>query len=302
METPMIRAWMGLLTLVAAASATRAADLPPLADTTPEHAHFPGKFVWADLFTGDPDSALAFYRGLFGWEGTTIQRTTRSGVHPYIVLRNQGEPVAGIARLPSRMPEPARGRWIGYVSVDSVQAALATVTTQHGRVLFPAKELPQRGTQAIFIDPEGGELGLLQSSSGDPGEYAADMGEWTWAQLFAKDPAALGRFYAAVVGWEILPDPRGQRPDVFVATSGEYSRASLAPIGPRPGAHPGWLLLIRVPDVKATVAKVGALGGRVLVPPSDAPAEYWRAVIADPTGAVLGLVQLQAPDEPKEEP
>ena len=279
-----------------------AAEFPPLSETTPAGAHFPGKFIWADLFTADPAAAQTFYTGLFGWEATPIERTTPSGPHTYIVLANGGEPVAGLARLPSRMPDAVHGRWVGYVSVPDVAKALTTATAAGGRVLFPAKDLPRRGTQAIFVDPEGAELGVLHSSAGDPGEYTPDTGDWTWAQLFARDPAAEGRFYASVAGWEVLPDTRGDRPNVFVLASGGYSRASVTPLPPRPTAKPGWLLFVRVADVKAAAAKALSLGGRVLVAPSDAPTEYWRAVIADPMGAVIGLVQLQEPGQPKEQP
>ncbi|HEX7501517.1 MAG TPA: VOC family protein, partial [Polyangia bacterium] len=198
--------------------------------------------------------------------------------------------------------ETAHGRWVGYVSVPDVAKALAAATAAGGRVLFPAKDLPRRGTQAIFADPEGAELGVLHSSSGDPGEYASEPGDFVWAQLFARDPAAEGRFCASIAGWEVLPDTRGDRPNVFVVASGGYSRASVAPLAPRPQAKPGWLLFVRVADVKAAAAKAISLGGRVLVAPSDAPTAHWRAVIADPTGAVIGLVQLQEPGKPKEQP
>jgi hypothetical protein len=99
-----------------------------------------------------------------------------------------------------------------------------------------------------------------------------------------------------------LPDSRADHPGAFVLTSGGYSRASVAPLPPRPQAKPGWLLFVRVADVKAAAAKAISLGGRVLVAPSDAPTDYWRAVIADPTGAVIGLVQLQGPSQFKEQP
>jgi predicted enzyme related to lactoylglutathione lyase len=292
---------LGLI-LCGAVATAGATDLPPLSDTAPTGEHFPGKFIWADLFTADPAAAQAFYTGLFGWEATTIERATTSGTHSYIALANGGEPVAGIARRPSRMPDAVHGRWVGYVSVPDVAKALAAATAAGGRVLFPARDLPLRGTQAIFVDPEGAELGVLHSSSGDPGEYASDPGDLIWAQLFARDPAAEGRFYASIAGWEALPDTRSDRPNVFVLASGGYSRASVAPLPPRPQAKPGWLLFVRVADVKAAAAKAISLGGRVLVAPSDAPAEYWRAVIADPTGAVIGLVQLQEPGKPEEQP
>ena len=290
------------LVLCGAAALASAADLPPLADTTPTGERYPGKFIWADLFTADPAAAQAFYTGLFGWEASTIERNTPSGAHPYIILTNGGEPVAGIALRSSRMPGPVQGRWVGYVSVPDVAQTLATATAAGARVLFPAKELPRRGTQAILVDPEGAEIGVLHSSAGDPGEYAPDPGDWTWAQLFARDPAAAGQFYASVAGLEVLPDTRGNQPNAFVLASGGYSRASVAPVPPRPKAKPGWLLFVRVADVKAAAAKAVSLGGRVLVAPSDVPTAYWRAVIADPTGAVIGLVQLQQSAKPAEAP
>ena len=280
----------------------RAADLPPLADTTPQGEHFPGKFVWADLFTADPASAQAFYTGLLGWGATPVERATPSGTHTYIVLANGGEPVAGIARRSPRRAGAAPGLWVGYVSVPDVAKALAAATAGGGRVLFPAKDLPRRGTQAILVDPEGAELGVLHSSSGDPGEYAPDPGDWTWAQLFATEPAAEGRFYGSVAGWDLLPETRSGRSDAFVLVSGGYSRGRVGPLSPRPNARPGWLLFVRVADVKAAAAKAAELGGRVLVAPGDAPTAYWRAVVADPTGAVFGLVQLQQTDQPKEQP
>lgn len=290
------------LALWAAVAMAGAAELPPLADTTPAGDRFPGKFIWADLFTPDPATAQAFYTGLFGWEATPITRPTPSGTQTYVILTNGGEPVAGLARRSARMAEAIHGRWVGYVSVPDVAKALAAATAAGGRVLFPAKDLPKRGTQAIFIDPEGAELGVLHSSAGDPGEYIPDAGDFTWAQLFGRDPTAEGGFYSSVAGWEVLSDTREARPNVFILASGGYSRGSVVPLPARPNARPGWLLFVRVADVKAAVTKAVSLGGRVLVAPREVPTEYWRAVVADPTGAVIGLVQLQEPGPPEEQP
>jgi predicted enzyme related to lactoylglutathione lyase len=128
------------------------------------------------------------------------------------------------------------------------------------------------------------------------------VGEWTWAQLYARDPVAAGKFYSSVIGWEILPDTRSGRPNSSVAASGGFSRASIGPLWNKDNAHAAWLLLVRVADVKASVAKAVSLGGRVIVAPSDVQSEYWRAVVADPTGAVIGLVQLDDHVETKEAP
>jgi hypothetical protein len=97
-----------------------------------------------------------------------------------------------------------------------------------------------------------------------------------------------------------MPDTRTPRPDDYILVSGGYSRASVIPLPDRPKAHPVWLLFVRVANVRETVARVVALGGRVVVTPTDEPTKYWRAIVADPDGGHLGLVQLDAPTGAKE--
>ena len=287
----------GLVALTA-----RGQDLPPLNSPSGEE-QFGGKFIWADLFTADPAAASQFYTSLFGWEAKTFSHKGSSGAnHSYIVLSNDGRPVAGIALRPSKMQDAVHGHWVGYVSVRDVPRALAAATAGGGRILFAAKFLPQRGTQAIFVDPDGAELGVMHSNSGDPAEYAPEAGDWIWAELFARDPAKAGQFYRSVAGYEVLPDTRTDRADTSVLVSGGYSRASMSPVPNRPKARPVWLLFVRVASVKDTVARVTALGGRVLLAPSSEPTDYWKAIIADPTGAVIGVVQLDQPAAAKEQP
>jgi hypothetical protein len=279
-----------------------ASDLPPL-NTPPSAQWFGGKFVFADLFTADPASDSQFYTSLLGWTAETIERTSSTGVtHPYVMLSNEGRPVAGIALRPATMGNAARGRWVGFVSVPDVAQALAAATAGGGRVLFPAKDLPRRGTQAIFIDPDGAELGLMHSSSGDPADYTPDAGDWTWSELFAQDPAKAGQYYRSIAGYDVVPDTRADRTGTFVLVSGGFSRASIAHVPSQPTAKPAWLLFVRVASVKDVAARVPGLGGRVLLAPSGNPTQYWKAVIADPTGAVLGVVQLEEPQPAREKP
>jgi predicted enzyme related to lactoylglutathione lyase len=290
-----------ILILGLAALPLRAEDLPAL-NTPPTPDSFPGKFVWANLFTADPSAAEAFYTGLFGWSAATVERTTASGTHPYIVLSVEGRPIAGIARRPPLLADEVHGRWVGYVSVPDVAQALSAGTAAGGRVLFPAVDLPQRGTQAVLADPEGALIGLLHSSSGDPGEFEPDPGDWTWAELFSRSPENAASFYRAVAGYAVQPDNRNGLPNAYVLVSGGYSRASVAPVPDRPRARPVWLLFVRVADVRAAAAKAVALGGKVLVPPGDAETEYWRAIVADPAGAPIGLVQLEEPAAAPQKP
>ena len=290
-----------ILCFAVTALTANGADLPPL-NTPATTDHYPGKFIWGDLFTADPAAAEKFYTGLFGWTATTIERTTPSGIHPYIVLSVGDRPIAGISKRPALLKDEVHGRWIGYVSVPDVAQALAAATAGGGQVVSKARDLPPRGTQGIFTDAEGAMLGVMHSSSGDPGEFLPEPGDWTWAELFARDPGAAGLYYHTVIGYDRIPDTRTEQPNNFVLVSGGYSRASVSPVPNRPRAHPAWLLFIRVASVKDTVAKAVSLGGRVLVPPSDTPTEYWRAIIADPSGAHIGVVELEEPTPGKEQP
>jgi predicted enzyme related to lactoylglutathione lyase len=289
-----------LLFCIAALTAS-GADLPAINSPATTESH-PGKFIWGDLFTSDPAAAKDFYTGLFGWTAAEVDRPSLFGTHHYVVLSSGDRPIAGIVKRKEGSGGEIHGRWVGFISVPDVAQALAAATAGGGKALSGPKDRPARGTQAIFSDPDGATLGLIHSSSGDPGEYLPGIGDWTWAELFARDPGASGAFYKAVAGYDVVPDTRDGRANSFVLVSGGYSRAAVNPVPDRPKAHPVWLLFVRVASVKDTAAKAVALGGRVLVAPSDAPTEYWRAVIADPTGAPLGVVELGDAAQGKDAP
>jgi predicted enzyme related to lactoylglutathione lyase len=290
---PLLAFLLGFAALSAAAG-----DLPPLNSPATTDC-FPGKFIWADLFTADPAAAKKFYTGLFGWTAVTIERSTTKGLLPYVVLSNGDRPVAGIMMRPPRMKDELHARWVGYVSVPDVSRALTTAIAAGGHVLSRPKELQQRGTQAILSDSSGAMLGVMHSSSGDPGEYLPEPGDWTWAELFAGDSHAATLFYHTVIGYSSVPGTRPDQPNEFILTSGGYSRASVSPVPARANAHPTWLLFIRVANVKEAVAIAVNLGGRVRVPPSNTPTEHWRAIISDPTGGQIGLVELENQAEGK---
>jgi predicted enzyme related to lactoylglutathione lyase len=153
------------------------------------------------------------------------------------------------------------------------------------------KKFPDRGTQAIITDGEGVALGLLQSSSGDAPDTETAAGSWNWFELYAKDPLASSNFFHTALNYDVSPESRGSRKSEFVLSSGGSSRAGIAPLPDREKISASWLGVIRVDDIDATLGKVAGLGGEVLVAPH--PAEYGSrfAIIADPTGGTIGLVQ-----------
>jgi uncharacterized protein len=273
--------------LLAFASIARADDLPPINDP-PTSVSLPGKFVWADLFTTDPAAAEKFYTALFGWQATSIAREK----HPYILLSNNGVPIAGITLGPRHLDKGPGGRWVGYVSVQDVAGTATAFTASGGKIIFPARDVANRGTLAIVADQEGVVFGLLHSSSGDPEDYLPEPGEWAWAQLFARDSAAAALRYHSLLGYDAVPDTRSDRENVFVLASGGYARAGLAPLPARPDASPGWLGFVRVANVDQSASQAESLGGQILVAPKPGKIATRVAIVADPTGAAIGLIEL----------
>lgn len=267
--------------------------LPPLNDP-PAAGLLPGKVVWADLVAPDVDAARKFYGELLGWS----YRTLEEGGRPYTLAYRSGLAVAGMIQRRGDDARDASGRWIGFVSVADVPAAVARTTQRGGRVLVEGRVVPDRGEMALLADPDDVPFGVLRSASGDREDLLADYGEWIWALYQGPAAASAAAFYQDLAGYEVVPDDRYFDVPHYLLVSGGYARASVVEIAAdRPRLRPGWLHFVRVADVQAALARIPALGGRVLVAPRADLAQGRIAVVADPGGAPLGLMAWDAAPE-----
>lgn len=262
-------------------------DLPPLNDP-PTRDQLGGKFVWADLFTSDPAAAAKFYQDLFEWSSKEVPRAGRT----LFILSQGGRPVAGVVQRPVPGGASPHARWISYLGVGDVEIALARVSAAGGRMLAPRRDVPQRGSQAIVADSEGAVVGLLHSSTGDPADYRAEPGEWMWAQLFAGHPELAAAFYRRVFAFEVAADGTAETHDRFVLSASGFARAGIAPLPTKENAEPTWLGFVRVASAGETVRRAVALGGREIMPPRSSRAGGHFAIVADPTGGVIGVSEL----------
>lgn len=281
----------GILLLALTLVSVRAADLPPINDK-PTGMMLPGKMIWADLYTKNPAGEIQFYTGLFGWKAMAIKRPSGAS---YTVLTNDGQPVAGVVFRAAPEGDTGQGHWINYVAVSDVAQTITVAMGLGGKVLHPAKLLPDRGTQAILTDSQGSVLGVLHSSTGDPDDTEPAMGSWAWAHLSARDPVAAAQYYHAVLGYTAEPDNRESRPDVFLLSSQQFTRASIGPIPDRPEAYPDWLGFVRVKNLDEAIAKATALGAHVLLTPKSTEPQSRLAIVADPADVAIGLVELTNP-------
>lgn len=98
-------------------------------------------------------------------------------------------------------------------------------------------------------------------------------------------------FYADVVGWTVkdVSSPELAYTLLIAGNAPVVGLMNLPEEGVRMGAMPRWLGYVAVDDMDATVARIGRLGGAILVSPTDS--NIGRiAVVADPQGAIFALV------------
>ncbi len=267
--------------------AAETSPLPPLTLATGS-PRLPGKFVWADLATDDVPKASAFYGGLFGW--------TFQDFGGYLISANDDRPLCGLFQRERPKDKPdASPRWFGYISVRHVEKAARAVTEAGGKVVTPPRKFSQRGEQAVFRDPEGALFGVVKSSAGDPPDFLASPGDWIWIQLLSRNATNAAEFYRKIGGYEVVPNASPGRLSDFVLTSGGYARATVRTIAPgQEKVQPTWLPFVRVSSVADSLSKARELGGRVLVSPKPEVLEGRAAVVADPTGAAIGLLEWSA--------
>ena len=249
-------------------------------------ADTPGRWIWAELFTSDVAEAKAFYGSVFGWQFET--RGTRE--KPYILIRNQGHPVAGMLRHPAADGDALRSRWVGLVSVGDVDAASDKARNAGASILLEPVNLPGRGRVALVEDPEGARFGLLASGSGDPPDVMPDEGSWLWHELWANSASSAADFYRQTVGYSIKPTGRARGKIEQHLVSGGFPRAGIIEYGAS-GLPSAWLHYVRVKDIHATVELVTQGGGSVLIAPTREFRKGRAAVILDPMGAPLGIAE-----------
>lgn len=247
-----------------------------------------GKFIWHDLVTTDLEADKRFYSGLFGW--SYEQRRGPNG-NTYTLVKSGDRFVAGMVAEQRPKDGSDISRWLGYLSVPDVGLALAQNDRAGGETVVGPLDISDFVRVAAITDPQGAVLGLAQSNIGDPDDsQAGKPGTVVWDELLASNPATAASFYKALAGYKV---------DVLQRNGGEYTmliadgvkRAGMLE-NPLDGVDPLWLTYFGVQDVMAATARVGGLGGRVLLAPAVDIRDGKLAIVVGPSGALLALQQL----------
>jgi predicted enzyme related to lactoylglutathione lyase len=117
-------------------------------------------------------------------------------------------------------------------------------------------------------------------------------GTFIWNELMTSDVEKAKAFYGAALGWdfETVESPVG--PYTLAKRPGEVR--PVAGLMPWPKNEPGsddWFAYVGVDDVAAVVAKVRAADGVVHRDVFEVAGVGLFAIVADPNGGVVGLMQ-----------
>jgi hypothetical protein len=221
---------------------------------------------------------------VFGWHF----RDVKGAAEPYALIEGRGGKVGGMFRHERPAGARSGARWLALMAVGDPEKTAETVRAQGGEILLKPTRVPGRGKHAVFRDPEGAVFGVLANEGGDPADTAVVDGDVFWLDLFTHDAAKAAAFYASLGGYDIHVGDVAGRPRTLLATEG-IARAGIARL-PSNADKPGWLAYILVDDVTATLARVRDAGGRIVLAPRPELLDGNLAVIADPQGGVIGIV------------
>ncbi len=265
----------------------------------------PGVPCWIDTSQPDPEAAVAFYSGLFGWDLEDTMPPGSAG--RYFIARLRDGDVAAIGSQPEA--EPSRATWNTYVWVESADETASKVLDAGGRVVADPFDVMKAGRMAVFTDPAGAAFRVWQANEHRGAQIVNEPGSLNFNGLNTHDIEGAKSFYGSVFGWKALalggdaemwrlpgygafleqrdPGLRERMAQSGAPAGFEDVVATLNPIADDQSDVPAhWSVTFAVDDADATAQRATELGGQVVVQPFDAP---WvrMTVITDPQGATF---------------
>lgn len=116
-----------------------------------------GDITHVDIPVTDVQAASRFYGTLFGWD---IQEYPGFEGYPMWSAPNKVSG-GGLAPRSADFTAPR-----SYVEVDSIDDVLAQVTALGGEVRAPRTAVDATSWWAVFVDPDGNEVGLFEGRTG----------------------------------------------------------------------------------------------------------------------------------------
>lgn len=258
----------------------------------------PGRPIWYELMTPDPDAVAPFYRAVVGWEIGASGMTAGSGGTDYRAIhRADGGMAGGVLKLSEDMlASGAKPGWLPYFHVTGVDAAAGRIEELGGKVWMGPRTI-EVGTIAMAADPQGAPFYIMDpippadNPDGQSDVFAANApGHCWWNELTTTDEPGATAFYTVLFGWTAdRAMPMGERGNYrFVVCDGE----PLGAISPwtRDWMGVAWLPYFGVADIHAAYAAAEEHGGTIHGEIHEVPGGDLIFSATDPAGAPVAFV------------
>lgn len=246
-----------------------------------------GRFVWFEYMTKDLDRAQAFYGEVFNWKTSAMSAPSLPGGQYTMIAA--GEHMLG-GWLETPPGAPAHAHWIAHLQVESAAATAEAVVAAGGRIALQPMAMGGMGSYAIAIDPYGAAFALWQPEKAEPSEFRGVPGTFCWNELVTEHVAESVAFYERVGGFTDAPMDMGPMGTYHVLNSDAKARAGIM-ASPMPGLPQLWTPYVQVASTDDTVAHAVRLGAEVKMGPGDVPGVGRIAIVTDPLGCPLGILQ-----------
>lgn len=243
----------------------------------------PGTFSWVELASRDTDGAKAFYTGLFGW---SYEDNPVGEGSVYTMFSQDGRAVAALHAGQQEGMPPV---WLSYVTVGDADAGTERAKELGASVFAGPFDVMEAGRMSVLADPQGAAFALWQPRDHIGAGLVNTPGSLALNQLNTSDTSAAGDFYSGLFGWEIRGQDAEGPPYYGIYNDGALNAGMMDLPEGSPGP-PHWLVYFGSEDLDGSTAKIGELGGRLLVQPQEVPGG--RILVAqDPQGAFFALFE-----------
>ncbi|MDQ7026398.1 MAG: VOC family protein [Anaerolineae bacterium] len=248
-----------------------------------------GTFSWADCQSTDAEKAKKFYVELMGWSKN--DQPMGEGM-VYTMFEKDGENVGALNQMQTEMQaQGIPSFWNNYITVDDVDALAEKVTELGGKVTSPPFDVFESGRMMVIQDPTGANVSLWQAKDSIGASLVNTTGAMIWNELATRDVPKAMEFYKNLLGWEFQ---KAENLDYhFIVNNGRMNGGMLTINANMGDIPPNWMVYYNIADIDAAVKKVKDLGGQVHVEGQSPVGPF--AVIADPAGAVLTIMQADQP-------
>ena len=256
-----------------------------------------GAVFSADIAVPEHEREVRFYSRVLSTGDRPLWRESD-------LSNNLGMPIIGLgARTTEHANLPLQ--WMPHIQVGDVGASVERATALGGSALMHARDAAGRSEWAVLLDPNEAAFGVIpvvdmgteqEAEDAQSPEPAPAVGRIYWLDLTVPDASATRDFYCEVVQWS-AQDVEMKEGDAsysdynMLSEVGRPAAGICHARGVNAGLPPVWLIYLPVGDLVESIRRTEEEGGTVLNARRDDDGAHAYAVIQDPVGAFLALVQ-----------